>query len=66
MGTGAMALEVDLRAVEYLDSQAMKALLDAYRMLVRDGRTLSIRAQPRAVALFHVLGLADVLNVRPS
>jgi anti-anti-sigma factor len=66
METGALALEVDLRAVEYLDSQAMKALVGAYRTLVRDGRTLSVRAQPRAVALFQVLGLTDLLNVRPD
>jgi|RhiMethySRZTD1v2_1073278.scaffolds.fasta_scaffold2780086_1 anti-anti-sigma factor len=62
--TGAMAVEVDLRAVEYFDSLTMKALLGTYRTLARDGRTLSVRAQPRAAALFHAVGLVDLLNVR--
>ena len=62
--TGAMAVEVDLRAVEYFDSLAMKALLAAYRTLVCDGRTLAVRVRPRAAALFHAVGLVELLNER--
>jgi anti-anti-sigma factor len=64
--TGAAALEVDLRAVEFLDGTAIKALLAAQSALAQDGRSLRVRVRPCAAVMFRAVGLADVLNVRPE
>jgi anti-sigma B factor antagonist len=64
--TGAASLEVDLRAVEFLDSSALKALLAAQDALTRQGRRLRVRARPRVSALFKVVGLNEVLDVLPG
>src|SRR4051812_29898051 len=66
VATGASAVEVDLRSVEYLDSGTLHALLDTYRALASDGRRMCVRVRPRAAARFDLTGLTWMLDVRPE
>jgi anti-anti-sigma factor len=58
------AVTIDLREVEYLDSAAIEALLDARVQLAFQGRRLSVRAEPAAARLFRLIGVDAILNVR--
>ena len=61
---GYSPVEVDLREVVYLDGAAIRALLRARHLCGFSGRTLTVRAHPRALRLFLLLKLDRVFNVR--
>jgi anti-anti-sigma factor len=63
---GAPALEVDLSAVDYMDSSTLLTLLRTHRELAAEGRALCVRANPWGLRLFRLLRLDQLLDVRPA
>jgi anti-anti-sigma factor len=61
---GTPEVEVDLRDVSFLDSMAMEVLLEGYHLLHSRGRSLRVRATPRAAKLFHSLQLDRLFPVQ--
>jgi anti-sigma B factor antagonist len=61
---GAPEVEVDLRGVSFLDSTAMHVLLEAHHLLHCRGRSLLVRATPRAAKLFHILQIDRLFPVQ--
>jgi anti-anti-sigma factor len=57
-------LEVDLRALRFIDSAGLHILLNAQRRLIRRGRRLSIRCRPGSVArAIELARLSETLGV---
>jgi anti-anti-sigma factor len=63
MRVGASEVEVDLREVGFLDSSALRALLEAHRALSRRGRRLRVLASPWGARLFHLTELDGLFEV---
>jgi anti-sigma B factor antagonist len=60
-------LEVDLRALKFIDSAGLHILLNAQRRLIRRGRRLTVRLRPGPVARAIELGrLSETLGVVPG
>jgi anti-anti-sigma factor len=61
---GLPIVDVDLRAVHYMDSSAIAALLGAMRRLHREGRKLSVWVPPTGMRLLQLVGLDEIMNAR--
>jgi anti-sigma B factor antagonist len=61
---GSRAVVLDLSAVEFLDSQGIRVIVQAHKKLERLGGTLVVRApQPQARTVLEVTGLSDLLQI---
>jgi anti-sigma B factor antagonist len=57
-------LEVDLSAVEFVDSSGLRVLIDAHQRADADGRVLRLARPSAAVRrLFEISGVDDYLHV---
>lgn len=61
---GAPEVTVDLRAVSFLDSAAMRVLLEARHILDGKGRSLQVLVTPTTAKLFHLLRVDDLLSLQ--
>jgi anti-anti-sigma factor len=66
MRAGLPAVEVDVSEIHYLDSEAIRVLLEARDQLSRVGTSLYVRIDPRAARMFHRLGLDRLLDIRAA
>jgi anti-sigma B factor antagonist len=62
----APVIEVDLSRIDYLDSCTIYAVLLAHRELASAGRALRVRVSPWGLRLFRLLGLDELMEVRPA
>jgi anti-sigma B factor antagonist len=63
---GSQAVEVDMREVSFLDSSALRALLEAHRLLARTARRLCVSASPYGAKLFRITGIDQLFDVRAN
>jgi anti-sigma B factor antagonist len=63
---GARHIIADLRAVEFLDSTGLGALVGSLRRLREQGGSLKLVAAGKIVTIFRLTGLVHVFALRPS
>jgi anti-anti-sigma factor len=61
---GAAEVTVDLREVSFLDSAAIRVLVEAHQILHGKGRSLQVLIAPKTAKLFHLLQLDDLFSMR--
>jgi len=66
INAGSQTVEVDLREVSFLDSSALRALLEAHYSLARTGRRLCVNASPYGAKLFRLTGMDQLFEVRAN
>jgi anti-sigma B factor antagonist len=63
INAGSQTVEVDLRQVSFLDSSALRTLLEAHYSLARTGRRLCVNASPYGAKLFRLTGMDHLFEV---
>lgn len=61
-GDGVEHLEIDLTAVEFLDSVGLSVLLSTHRRLASEGATMLVRGSAPVQRVFELAGVADLLG----
>ena len=67
VSSGARHLTVDLSGLRFADSAAIRTLIEAHLALTRRGGTLELAGiRPEMARIFSLLGVAQVISVRPQ